>query len=516
MHVEENAGVRRMERLALGLALCLFAGLTAAGMSVTAHLGKQMWSHEAIVFIRDGLPANLALTALMILALCLLQRLLEHALGVRLRAALLGAWTLGTLVLVLGANIEQMYDFAYVAEGAQLFAAGNYKPLKIDYFNVYSYQLGICLPMEMLLRLFPGIPLSLVMQGLNVLVCAAIAGALFGFCCVVLSEREAGAALLLFVLFLPAALQCIFVYGTLPMLLMTALAMLSFALYMKNRKARFGWAYAICMAAAYVLKPNAAVPMIAVLICAVFDAIACRNLRSLGFAALGAALGVGMARLVILQYELRAGVKLTGDVSMLARLVMGLQEGGAAPGWFNRYTEQFFPFEVTAEQERAVASADLAARLGELRADPAMALIFFRDKLLSQWLEPSYGAMWYGDLCTHTGAMAESTHAIFADGGAIRMALERYMGIYQKGMYALCCVGISGLIRRRGVNPAVLVPVLCALGGCLYHVLFEAKAQYAYMYAVMMLPVAAHGLCMVEGWLCGLTAGRKDDGEKWT
>ena len=61
----------------------------------------------------------------------------------------------GTLVLVLGANVTQMYDFAYVLEGAELLAAGNYKPLAIDYFNVYSYQLGICLPMEILKRLLP-------------------------------------------------------------------------------------------------------------------------------------------------------------------------------------------------------------------------------------------------------------------------------------------------------------------------------------------------------------------------
>ena len=33
------------------------------------------------------------------------------------------------------------------------------------------------------------------------------------------------------------------------------------------------------------------------------------------------------------------------------------------------------------------------------------------------------------------------------------------------------------------------------LGGTLYHLLFEAKAQYAYPYMVYMLPLAAMGLC---------------------
>lgn len=492
-------------RAALWLALCLFAGLTLLGLTVTAHLGRQGGAHETVVFSHEVLAGSLASMALLLLALLLLIRLLARL--PRLSGALLGAWMIGTLVLVLGANIRQMYDFAYVIEGAELFAAGNYKPLAIDYFNVYSYQLGICFPMEILLRLLPGLNLSLAMQALNVLFSAATALALAALCRVIFSSAEERAALLLFVLFLPLALQCIFVYGTLPMLLMTALAVLCFALYLRERKSRFGLLYAACIAAAYMLKPNAAVPLIALAICAALHALVSRDFYLLGFAALSVLLAVGLLRLVIFQYELRAGVTLTDDVSMVARMAMGLQRGGAQAGWFNRYTEQFFPLEVTSAQERAIASADLAARLAEMRADPGMALAFFGDKLLSQWLEPSYGAMWYGDLCAHTGALSQQTRAIFEDGGLLRAALERYMGVYQKLMYALTCAGLFSLLREKRDNLPALALALCALGGCLYHMLFEAKAQYIYMYAVLMMPVAARGLCAIGE---GLKIGRRD------
>lgn len=488
---------KRLRRFIVYAALCLFMALTGAGLFVTAHLCRQSWSHEAIVFSHDGLLNNLALTALLLVAMLALYRLLERFSRVKQSVVLLGAWMVGTLVLVLGANIRQMYDFAYVIEGAELFAAGNYKPLAIDYFNVYSYQLGICFPMEVLLRLAPGLNLSLFMQAFNVIVSAGTAGALAALCRVIFSPEEERAALLLFVLFLPLALQCIFVYGTLPMLLMTALAALCFALYLQTRRARFGLTYAVCIAVAYMLKPNAAVPLIALAICAVLDGFQSRDMRLPCFAALSVVLAVGLLRLAIVQYELRAGVTLTGDVSMLARMAMGLQRGGAQAGWFNRYIEQFFPFEVTAAQERAIASADIMTRLKEMRDDPGMALAFFGDKLLSQWLEPSYGAMWYGDLCEHTGALAQGTQAIFADGGAIRAALERYMGAYQKMMYALSCVGLVSLLRDKRETLPALALSLCVLGGCLYHMLFEAKAQYSYMYAVLMMPVAARGLCVI-------------------
>ena len=486
---------RFCERAALFAGACLFAGLALCGLFVTAHLGRQSWSHEVIVFSQDGVLANLLWIVLLTAAVLAMHRALERFAGVKLGAGLLGAWCLMTMTLVIGANVVQMYDFAYVTEGAELFARGNYKPLEIDYFNVYSYQLGVCLPMEMVKRVLPGLNLSLFMQGLNVFLSAGIAGTLCALSQVLFGGREARAALVLCVLFMPMALQCIFVYGTLPMLLMTALAMLCFALYLQKRKTCFGLGYALCIAAAYMLKPNAAVPLIALAICAVLDVMRSRDWKLLGFAAGSAALAWALLHAVIAQYELRAGVTLTGDVSMLARLVMGLQRGGAEAGWFNRYTERFFPFDVTAQQEYAIASADLAARLGEMQADPGMALAFFRDKLLSQWLEPSHGALWYGDLCAHSGALGEWTKEIFRDGGAIRAALEGYMAVYQKLLLLLCAAGLISLIRDRRAAGAALAPVLCAVGGCLYHMIFEAKSQYLYMYFVLMMPLAAHGLC---------------------
>ena len=50
---------------------------------------------------------------------------------------------------------------------------------------------------------------------------------------------------------------------------------------------------------------------------------------------------------------------------------------------------------------------------------------------------------------------------------------------------------------------ALALPVTI-LGGALYHLIFEAKAQYAYPYMVYMLPLAAIGLCRLEEGIKGL------------
>ena len=344
-----------------------------------------------------------------------------------------------------------------------------------------------------MLRLLPGLDVNLFMQGLGVVLNAASAAMLAWLAGQASGAGVSWTTLLLSCLFLPAMLNPVHAYNTLPMFFCVTAAMCCFARYLRTRRARWGFAWAALMGAAYMLKPNAAIPMLALLICAVLDALRSRDWRVIGFGVLSAVLGVLLIRGVIAQYELRAGVTLSGNASMLSRLTMGLQEGGAEAGWFNCYIEQFFPFEVTAEQERAAALADLTARLRQMAASPALAADFFARKLLSQWLEPTCATLWYGQLGGQSGALAALAQPVYARGGAISTALEAYMNVYQQALYLLACVGLVGTIRRRPGSLQLLLP-LVVLGGVLYHGIFEAKSQYAYIYLLLLLPSAAQGL----------------------
>ena len=82
---------------------------------------------------------------------------------------------------------------------------------------------------------------------------------------------------------------------------------------------------------------------------------------------------------------------------------------------------------------------------------------------------------------------------MYAQGDALRTALEAYMNVFQQVLYLLACVGLAGTIRRKPGSLQLLLP-LYVLGGVLYHVLFEAKSQYAYIYMLLTLPSSALGL----------------------
>ena len=211
-------------------------------------------------------------------------------------------------------------------------------------------------------------------------------------------------------------------------------------------------------------------------------------------AALSFAIGKGAFAAVAAWYGKQGGVDFRANVSMLARLAMGMQESPVAAGWYNKYIEQFFAADVTAQQEKAQAIAAIDARLGWMRENPAAALAFYREKLLTQWLDPAYDSLWMGELSEKVGRYNGLIGSIYRRKDGLRTLMDGYMDAMQTAVYALSALGGTRLLKKRDNMAALALPVTI-LGGALYHLIFEAKAQYAYPYMVYMLPLAAAGLC---------------------
>ena len=146
------------------------------------------------------------------------------------------------------------------------------------------------------------------------------------------------------------------------------------------------------------------------------------------------------------------------------------------PGWYTGYAGVFYDLYLPKEEQSTIVMADLSRRLGEMAADPMAALLFFKEKILSQWMEPTYSTIWWGTRC---------------DDLAIA-----YMNICQQALYVLACVGTAGLFKKRRDAAAMALPVI-VIGGFLFHTLMEAKSQYIYPYMVYMTPLSALGLSML-------------------
>ena len=500
MRSVSQKAARFLTLAALIVFACVLALVTLGALGTTASSAvANNRMNQRVMLARDGF-GGLALTAALLLALAAVHAFLRRRAGRRAFAAALALWTAAALCFVLAVGLLPRADSALVIEAAKRFAAGDFSPLEGEYFSRVSYQLGICLPLEGLARLLPGLDLNLLMQALNCVISAALMALLCGLAGGLSGDaRTSGAAALLYMAFVPMLLFNMFVYGVLPMLLLCVLAMRCFARCARTGERRFGVLYALLIGAAAALKPNAMIVMLALLICAAVHALQRKDGFLLLCAALSAVLCFALPAGVIRLYELRAGVTLAPDTGMLLRLAMGMQDSMIAAGWYNGVIEEYWPLSVTPEMEKAAALEMLAARLREFAADPAGAWAFFKEKCLTQWAEPSYDILWYGAVCGKSGRFNGLAHAIFRDGSPVRALLAGYMNIFQQAAYVLALIGTCGMIREKRIEAVQLMLPVTVLGGFLYHMLFEAKSQYIYPYMLLLLPLAAAGMDLLAG-----------------
>lgn len=507
---------RALGAYALALFVLLMAALAACALTMTAIHGLDGPYEDSIRFVRDALPANLLLTGAAILALLLGRALLERFARVHLSVILMGLWGAAAFLWVLGIGLVSETDCGALIMTARRFAQGDYALLSWGYYRGCPFQLGMVLLLEGLQRLFPGGNIDLMMQLINTVMSVLTMGVVCA-----LAQRMEGSAsagrgcALLLACFLPFLLYNVYVYGTVLMTLMLCVSLLCYSCYVRTHRARYGAAMALALAVGYVAKPNILIAVVALLICAALDALRERRLGALLFVGLGLALGLLMMKLVIWQYELRSGVRLEPNVCRLTWLVMGLSDRGiegVCPGWYNGYVGEFFDIDITPEAQKAVVLADLQARIPELLDNPSYTAAYLRDKCLSQWIEPGYSTMSYGNRCDWQDRFNGVAALVYREDSPVRAALDACMNVCQQALYVLALIGGLRLLRR-GTGTDMLALPVTVLGGFLFHLLFEAKSQYIYPYAVLLMPVAAVGLEVVARGCSGLVRWLKQKHE---
>lgn len=186
--------------------------------------------------------------------------------------ALLGLWLVAALAWVLMVRLEQRADALTVLQKSIEFAHNDFSAMDyevMDYFNIFTYQLGLSLPLELLARMFPNADLNVLAQCINATLGAAGTGVLAAFAQEMMGERRAATAcMMLYIVSLPTLFNVTLVYSINLMILLCGGALLGFARYVHTGKNRFGVLYMVCMGLAVVSRPNAAIVEIALVICA--------------------------------------------------------------------------------------------------------------------------------------------------------------------------------------------------------------------------------------------------------
>ena len=162
-----------------------------------------------------------------------------------------------------------------------------------------------------------------------------------------------------------------------------------------------------------------------------------------------------------------------------------------APGWYTRTAvDDYIQGEYDTELANKIADQHISKRLEAFSSDFGYAFDFFSKKVLSQWNEPSYESIWISQVKGHSVEINGLAKGIYE--GSTGQFLQLHFNFYMEIILLLFATGIYMLFLHRKTNTETVLLPLVILGAFGYHVLFEAKSQYAVTYIPLLLPTAAY------------------------
>ena len=124
---------------AIILLLALLTPLAVSALGLTVFESIYGTYEESITFLHDAVLPNAALTLLVLAALLGCQVLLTRFARVHLDRICCAIWLAVALFWVVGIGLQQEVDCKDVVDAAQLFARGNYRPMRDPYFSSDPY-----------------------------------------------------------------------------------------------------------------------------------------------------------------------------------------------------------------------------------------------------------------------------------------------------------------------------------------------------------------------------------------
>lgn len=388
------------------------------------------------------------------------------------------------------------------ADSTQLFnAAADFISRELNtgvdsYLQRLPYQIGQFYAFVGTQQLF-GVENIRVFQVLNVLALTAIYAAILAILWQTLhNKRTQLCACALLILFVPGVLYTTFIYMILP-----GLALALWGAYFLMRwihkhnllrliAALTFFSLACIVKANYLILALAA--MVSLLLLALYD----RKWKLIPAALCLFVLPFGFSKLPAFVLEAQTGTAFRSGSPQSAWLAMGLQEGSRAAGWYNQYAwDVIEAAEFDTQAASQLVKQEIAERVATFQAEPAYAASFFHSKLTTQWGEPTYESIWVNRVSKH-----ESPRPAFVDAVLASSVLARYLDGYSILLYLGYAAGLLLFLRKlsHGLSFAqgfsLIFLAISVFGGILYHLLFEAKSQYALAYLPMMIPLAAWGL----------------------
>lgn len=467
---------------------------------------------------------------------------------------------LGILLILFGRTVPAA-DALSVYNAAAEWILGNTDIIHptASYLSYYPQQIGLMAFLELLLRIWNLTGLSAPAWHFIKLVYVCLLCAAVWFQYLSLQylwpenyKKISCCYLVLVCCNLPMIMYSSFVYGEIP-----SFAALSVGCYLllrllgsSSRILFTGFGSILFLTLSVLLRKNSLIPVIAVLLVLLFEALRPgRNgkmrLGLLIMAVCLAVTSVGILPLVQKCYEKKAGNTLSSGVTAMSYLAMGMQEASRGCGWYNGFNIDTYD---TAGMDTALANEisrlAIDERLTYFREHPGYTADFYLHKHLSQWADGTYASR-QATLATYGGRSAffKEVYEGSLSGGYIEWC-NAWQNVLYLGVLVFC---IGSLKKRRKSKVVghmaghtadqmaehtagctadhmaehttgrtadrivghtagrtadrpgtdhlyVYVGLIAVLGGFLFHTFWEANSRYIFSYSLLLMPYCGAGV----------------------
>lgn len=311
-------------------------------------------------------------------------------------------------------------------------------------------------------------------------------------------DKHIPAAVAIVLMFWPPLLLYVtYLYGLLPGMACSFIAVYTAMKYLETRKYRYIIMAALSMGIATVFKINCLIFMAAICCFLLYDIIVTPKkqdkIRSVLFVLIMLLAVKGCNQAVTSYGEHLSGYEASEGEAMASYIAMGLQEGPNGPGTYNGYIGTVFTqYHYDTKKITENSLLDIKRTLIRMIQNPHdEGLPFFARKTAVQWNEPAFGGWTISKNRPSSVVPSDSVQSIiYGNIGTLLFGMLNYA-------YTLFLLGaLYCLIRRfRSQNLYELFGGVIFLGGFLFHFFWEASPTYTLPYFTALIPYA------VKGWM---------------
>lgn len=401
------------------------------------------------------------------------------------------------LACILFFDYRPIDDQFAVLDSADKLVHGDYSPWQIGGNNyIFPWLNSLTLLFAMPVYLFGIYGGIIAIRIFNIGMLLLASYSLYGFC------EECGlksaATSLGFIFYLPAALYVFLVYGNMACMSLSMFGIWMAVRYLNHKKRKDGLLTVAAISIAVLYKEHALITMIAIMIVIGIYSITSRCFKQLLWIPVIVLVYAGSGFIVDTTIQTVTGEQIEADIDVYACLLIGIAEGERANGWYtpiNTTLLKMYDYDYDLYNEKMKLLYQEHVKV--FWEDPEYVIDFFAKKSASQWNNPTFQSVWniqgmlFGDQINQVEWKKPTPSSLWIDGAFSNMLYYYFFNLVQSLIvfgslwYFIFCA--------RKASLSTLIPAISFIGGFIFLFFWEAKAQYTFLFFVMLFPYAATG-----------------------